>query len=176
MTTVREVIIRTLASFDISFNECLVADIEVEVKRVCHSNPKGLAYTIARNKAATIIKKRLSDKRRMSEELLMKEKERIKKEFLERLKKEFVEMESAVLDKVSCCAKDRAKRNIDLCFLRSLEGLHIIEIQERFYPDISEDCIRKGIQRGRQLFLEECISPELRKKLMSTYALGKTSF
>jgi len=168
MSNIRTIIITTLSSFDINFNECLVADIEIEVRRRAHTNSEGLAHAISRNKASDIVRKRLRAKKRMTAKLLRQEKEQQEQELLNRLKKEFVSMEPGIVAGVSRTAKRGAKRNIDLCYLRVMDNLHIFEIQKRFYPELSGVVIRKGIQRGRELFLQRGISAELREKLTPT--------
>lgn len=165
MRTVREVIVVTLSSFDITFDRSLVEEIEAEVARICHGNPIGLAYTIARNKSADIVKQRISAKKRMARILLREERDRKKAELLAILKKEFVARESDIMALTSSRTMRTTRRNIDLCYLRAMEGRGIAEIQEKFFPELSQECIRKGVSRGRKLFLKQFISSQLREKL-----------
>jgi predicted RNA polymerase sigma factor len=165
MIAVRKIIINTLASFDIVFDESFVANIEMEVMVKNPKNPNHFAYIIARNKAVSIIRKRVSAKRKIAKELLQKEIERKNNILLNNLKEEFINTESVVVSNVSRAAKTNAKRNINFLFLRVFEKLTTRKIKERFYSDLSEEIIQKGIERGRKLFLKECISDGLRKKV-----------
>lgn len=148
--TVKEIIIRTLGSFKIIFDEKIVEEIEEEVMKQSPSKPVSLAYVISRNKAISWIKKQETQKKLAFKKLFVAEKERQYKEKFRKAEAEFREIIKKMPDKLK-----RGKKEAYLQFLYASifqeKDAFTYEFLEKQFPDTTPSCYRKGVERARNL-------------------------
>lgn len=161
--SVRETIIRTLGSFDITFGEELVEEIEKTAREKNPQNLHGMVYTIARNKAIDIIRQRGVSRRATVEKLLRAEKERQEQETVAAAKTEFWQAGQRAINQIRPLFRAKAQENLFLLWLVALEGETGLQIQKRF-PSKTLMAIRKGTERARAL-VKPFASPKLWKIL-----------
>ena len=161
--SIREMIIRTLSSFDITFDEGLVELIEKETAEKNSPDPHNLAHAIARNKAVDIIRKRNVKRRETSKKLLQAEKERQEQEIVAAAKTEFWQVAQRAISQVNPHFTANAQENIFLLWLVAMEQETGLQIQKRF-PGKTLMAIRKGTERARAL-VKPFASPALWKIL-----------
>lgn len=164
--TTKEMVLRTLGSSGVSFDESVVGLLEQRIEKAIQGrrrnqklSPLGLAFTTARNWAVSQKRKSAAAARRTARELLAAEQARLEKELYERCREEFDRIFFKLLPDLRCSQPKQLQLVKLVCF----EGLSLEECAEHL-PGTSDEQRFKWKARGFKLVMAQA-SPELQQYL-----------
>lgn len=148
--TVREMIIKTLMNFKVTYDPKVIDGLEQNVYKTTPQKPLHYANVITRHKAIDMLRHEDYMKRKKWKEALKEEKWREQLQKIASAKKEFDLIVITALQETSPRTRATAKRNINILKERIFKRKKIKDIQKQ-YPRCSIFLIRQALKRARTL-------------------------